>query len=103
MLARELYDTTSTSLIIDESGMNGRLANEGIGTVYVLGWWSVRVVFLRTAYNERPVVDLLGSHGVRVEDMCRLAVGRASEGLDRIVKRAASISIETAAVSPRPS
>lgn len=102
MLACELYDTTSTSLIVDEAGMNGCLANERIGAIYVLGWRSVRIISLRSAYDERLVIDLLGSHGVRIEDMRRFAVSRASEGLDRIIEWATSVPVKTAAVSSRP-
>lgn len=95
-------DAAATFFIADDAGMDGCLANEGVGTVGVLDCGMAGRFFCRTPYNEGSPIDVLSSHSVRCGDMNGFAVGRTPKGLVGVVERTASVPIETTTVSPRP-
>lgn len=100
--AGELDDAAAAFLVTDHASVDGCLADEGVGAVDVGGGRVVEGVFCRTAYDEGPVIDILSSHGVWSGDMDGLAVCGTPERLVCILKRATSVPIDAATITPRP-
>ncbi len=95
-------DAAAAFFIADNAGMDGCLANKGVGTVSVLACGTAGRFFGRTPYNERSPIDVLSSYSMRCGDMNGFTVGRTPKGLVGIVERTASVPVEATTVSPRP-